>query len=165
MTVLVAYGSKHGATAEIAEAITGTLREEGLDAACREAGDVKNLDDYDAVVLGSAVYMKRWRGGAKHFLRRHADTLAHMPFWVFSSGPTGEPSPDEVGSPWIEPPRIVKRVEELGAREHIVLGGRVPAGSMMERGIPEEFRDRRDWDEIRGWARRIGTELKATSAA
>ena len=164
MTVLVAYGSKHGATAEIAEAIAGTLREEGLDAVCHEAGDVGNLDDYDAVVLGSAVYMKRWRSGARRFLRRHADALARVPFWVFSSGPTGEPTPDEVGSPWLEPPRIVERVEELGVREHIVVGGRVPAGSMMERGMPEEFRDRRDWDEIRRWAQRIGAELKATPA-
>lgn len=164
MTVLVAYGSKHGATAEIAEAIADTLREEGLDAVCREAGDVKDLDGYDAVVIGSAVYMKRWRGGAKHFLRRHADALARVPFWVFSTGPVGEPKPDEADSPWLEPPRIVERVEKLGAREHVVLGGRAPVGSRMERGMPEEFRDRRDWDEIRLWAQRIGTELKSTAA-
>ncbi len=164
MNVLVAYGSKHGATAEIAEAIAGTLRDEGLDAVCREAGDVKSLDDYDAVVLGSAVYMKRWRGGAKHFLRRHADALARMPLWVFSSGPVGEPNADEADSPWLEPPRIVERVEEIGAREHVVLGGRAPRGSRMERGTPEAFRDRRNWEEIRLWAQRIGAELNGAAS-
>jgi menaquinone-dependent protoporphyrinogen oxidase len=165
MTVLVAYGSKHGATAEIAEAIAGTLRDAGLDADCREAGEVESLDRYDAVVLGSAVYMRRWRGAARHFLRRHADALAARPFWVFSSGPVGEPTEDEATSSWLEPPRIVKRVEALGAREHVVLGGRVPAGSSMEKGTPAEFRDRRDWDAIRAWARQIAAQLGVPAEA
>ena len=34
-------------------------------------------DGYEAVVLGSAVYMKRWRGDARHFLRSHAQLLGH----------------------------------------------------------------------------------------
>ena len=62
--VLVAYGSKHGSTAEIAEAIAATLREAGLQADCVKAGDVRSLEGYDAVVLGSAVYMRRWRRAA-----------------------------------------------------------------------------------------------------
>lgn len=164
MTVLVAYASKHGATAEIAEAIADELRATGVDAECREAGDVDRLDRYDAVVLGSAVYMRRWRGGAKRFLRRHAPALERMPFWVFSSGPVGEPGEDEKMSSWLEPPRVMRRVEELGAREHVVLGGRAPIGSAMEKGTPEEYRDRRDWDEIRAWARRIATALPAPVA-
>lgn len=165
MTVLVAYASKHGATAEIAEAIAGTLRESGLDVDLSEAGEVASLDRYDAVVLGSAVYMRRWRGSARRFLRRHADGLASRPFWVFSSGPVGEPKPEEATSSWLEPPRIVRRVEALGALEHVVLGGRAPIGSRMERSTPAEFRDRRDWDAIRAWARRIATGLGARAAA
>jgi menaquinone-dependent protoporphyrinogen oxidase len=165
MTVLVAYASKHGSTAEIAEVIAETLRETGLEADCREARDVATLDPYDAVVLGSAVYMKRWRGGAKHFLRKHARALATRPFWVFSSGPVGEPQPDEADSPWLEPPRIVRRVEEIGARGHVVLGGRAPEGSMMTKNMPPEFRDRRDWDAIRAWAREIAAEVGAPAPA
>jgi menaquinone-dependent protoporphyrinogen oxidase len=163
MTVLVAYASKHGSTAEIAEAIAGTLGETGLDVECREASDVKSLDRYDAVVLGSAVYLKRWRGSAKRFLRKHADALATMPFWVFSSGPVGDPAEDAEASEWLEPPRIVERVEGLGARQHVVLGGRAPVGSRTEKCTPEEFRDRRDWDQIRAWAQSIAAELRASA--
>jgi menaquinone-dependent protoporphyrinogen oxidase len=56
-TVLVAYASKHGSTAEIANAVAEALCAAGLRADCLEAVDVRGLESYDAVVLGSAVYM------------------------------------------------------------------------------------------------------------
>jgi len=160
--VLVAYASKHGSTAEIAEAVADEIRKGGHEADCVEAGRVKGLDGYEAVVLGSAVYIKRWRGDAKHFLRAHSKELAALPFWVFSSGPTGDPADDD--PEWLEPPKIMARAEELGVRDHVVFGGRAtPEGGPMMRsmasGMPEEFRDRRDWDEIRSWAARIAGEL------
>jgi menaquinone-dependent protoporphyrinogen oxidase len=123
-----------------------------------------SLEPYDAVVLGSAVYIKRWRGGARRFLRRHAKEVAQRPFWVFSSGPVGEPKGDP-NPAWLEPPRIIERVERLGAREHVVFGGRMPVnpGSptarAMVKNCPPEYRDRRDWDEINAWAAGIAAEL------
>lgn len=164
MKVLVTYASKRGSTAEIAEAIDRALRREGLSVECREAGEVESLEPYDAVILGSAVYMKRWRGDARHFLRKHRKALAQMPFWVFSSGPAGDPAEDR--PEWTEPPRIVDKVEKLGGRGHIVFGGRLPADprgpieKAMVESVPEEYRDRRDWDEIRRWAIAIASELR-----
>jgi menaquinone-dependent protoporphyrinogen oxidase len=164
--VLVAYASKHGSTAEIAEAIADELRESGINADCLHAGDVKSVERYDGVVVGSAVYMKRWRGEAKRFLHRHANQLAQRPLCVFSSGPVGEPKDDEDRS-WLEPPRIVEEVEHLRAREHVVFGGRVASdggGAMeqaMAKNMPPEYRDRRDWEEIRSWAASIATALHA----
>jgi len=55
--VLVAYASKHAATAGIAEKIGQVLREAGLPADVLPAGRVRDLTPYRAVVLGSAVYM------------------------------------------------------------------------------------------------------------
>jgi menaquinone-dependent protoporphyrinogen oxidase len=168
--VLVAHASKRGSTAEIAEAIADALRQAGLDVDCRPAGEVGGLDSYDAIVLGSAVYMKRWQGDAKHFLRKHADELSRRPFWVFSSGPVGDPSktPD---SSWLEPPRIVDRAQQLGVRDHVVFGGRVPAEPRgpieraMVKNTPAQYRDLRDWDEIRSWAGHIASELHGPAAA
>jgi menaquinone-dependent protoporphyrinogen oxidase len=150
--ILVAYGSKHGSTAEIAEAIAATLREAGLEVDCVKAGDVHSLDGYGAVVLGSAVYMRRWRRAARRFLDRFAGDLRERPLWVFSSGPVGDP--DHINYDWAEPPRTIERADRLGAREHVVFGGRSESTR-----IPEEHRDLRDWDEIREWARRIAAEV------
>ena len=161
--VLVAHASKRGSTAEIADAIAGALRQSGFNVDCKPAEEVGSLDSYDAVVLGSAVYMKRWRGDAKHFLRKHGDELSRLPFWVFSSGPVGDPSKTPDPS-WLEPPRIIGRAEQLGVRDHVVFGGRVPAEPQgpIERSMlnntPEHYRDRRDWAEIRAWAGRIASE-------
>jgi menaquinone-dependent protoporphyrinogen oxidase len=168
--VLIAHASKRGSTAEIAEAIAEVLRQAGHEVDCKPAEDVGDLAACDAVVLGSAVYMKRWRGDAKHFLRKHGHELSELPFWVFSSGPVGDPSttPD---SAWLEPPRIIDRAQQLGVRDHVVFGGRVPAEpqgrierSMVEH-TPAEYRDRRDWDEIRSWAQRIASGLDSPVAA
>jgi menaquinone-dependent protoporphyrinogen oxidase len=169
MNVLVAYASKHGSTAEIADAIAETLRVTGIDADCLSAGSVDSVEGYDAVVLGSAVYTRRWRGEARHFLRRHGEALAERPFWVFSSGPVGPPAGDAPA--WMEPSRTMGRVEELGARGHVVFGGRVPpdahgvAARAMARNTPPEYRDRRDWDAIRDWASRIAADLRAEHRA
>ena len=165
MTVLVAYASKRGSTAEIAETIAATLRREGLGVCLERAEDVQSLDPYDAVILGSAVYMKRWRGDARHFLKKHRKALKQTPFWVFSSGPVGDPAKDN--PEWNEPPKIAEKVEELGGREHVVFGGRLPAepqGFMekaMVEGTPRELRDRRDWGEIRDWSHQIAAQLSA----
>lgn len=163
MTVLVAYSSKRGSTAEIAETVAATLRREGLGVCLKPVDSLDSLDGFDAVVLGSAVYMKRWRGDAKHFLKKHRKALRQMPFWVFSSGPVGDPANDN--PEWMEPPKLAEKVEEMGGRAHVVFGGCVPAEpkGFMERamaeGVPKQYRDRRDWDEIRDWAHQIATEL------
>jgi menaquinone-dependent protoporphyrinogen oxidase len=166
--VLVAYGSKFGSTAEIAEAIAGELRAQGLEVDCVAAGDAKTADGYDGVVLGSAVYMKRWRREARRFLEKHADELERIPFWVFSSGPVGEI--DQREPDWEEPAKVIALAERLGVREHVVFGGSVPAEpkgliqKAMANETPEEFRDLRDWDEIRAWAAGIAGALQRAAA-
>jgi menaquinone-dependent protoporphyrinogen oxidase len=161
--ILVAYASKHGSTAEIAEAIAATLRERDCEVDCVEADEVEDLAGYDGVVVGSAVYMKRWLGPAMHFLRRHRVALTRVPFWIFSSGPTGDPAGDDPG--WSEPHGMLTKAQRLGARGHVVFGGRLAEEGFMHRSMrertPPEFRDRRDWDAIGAWAERIADELEA----
>ncbi len=91
MTVLVAAASKYGATQEIAEAIGRVLAECGVGAEVMRVEDVGDVTGYEAVVLGSAVYMGSWLEPARRFVEEHGDELAALPTWLFSSGPTGDP--------------------------------------------------------------------------
>ena len=168
--VLVAYGTKFGATAEIAEAIGTAIRVAGLEVEVTRARDVRSLEPYGAVVLGSAVYMARWRRDAMRLLRRHRRELARRRVWLFSSGPVGE----DTGSPeqrerWTKPKRVQRLAGEIGVREHVVFGGRVSddAGGFLRRKMaqnaPPELRDRRDWGAIEAWAQRIAAALERPS--
>ena len=161
--VLVGYGSKHGATAEIAEAVADELRQTGHEVDCLPAEKVTGVDAYDAAVIGSAVYMKRWRPEARRLLKRHAKALADRPFWVFSSGPFGEkPDPS-----WSEPTRTIELAERLGVRDHVVFGGRLPARAEQLHGARDGPRlPARQTRPARlgrnpGLGQRIGTELSS----
>jgi len=167
--VLVAYGTKHGATAEIADAVAKTLRDAGLAVDLQKAGRVRSLERYRAVVLGSAVYAGRWRRDALRLLRR--PELRDRDVWLFSSGTVGEDRGDpEQLERLTRPPRVERLAADLGAHEHTVFGGMVAedAGFIrkkMARKIPPELRDRRDWDEIEAWAQSIATALSVRRVA
>ncbi len=167
--VLVAYASKHHATAEIAEAIAAELRTRGLDADCVEAAQA-GCAGYQAVILGSAVYTGRWRKHARDFLAHNHDVLATMPLWIFSSGPTGEHAAEQLDddSRWLEPHKVLELAEAAGMRGHMVFAGKVPDDphGFMEKSVarntPQAYRDARDWDAIRQWADEIADELSST---
>jgi menaquinone-dependent protoporphyrinogen IX oxidase len=96
MPVLVAHATKHGSTRGIAERIAERLCAAGLTAEALPVAGVRDFRGYDAVVLGSAIYMFHWLGEARSFARRHRADLAARPLWLFSSGPLG-PEPLDKG--------------------------------------------------------------------
>jgi menaquinone-dependent protoporphyrinogen oxidase len=164
--VLVAYATKHGATAEIAERIGEVLRRAGLEVDVRPAGQVDDLAAYGAVVLGSAAYIGRWRKSAAQFLKAHADLLAQRPVWIFSSGPTGEGDPEALAGDWRLPEALEPVVERIRPRAIAVFHGAMDAGTLnfIERWIIKNvgapLGDFRDWDVIEAWAASIGHALR-----
>ena len=68
MKVLVAVASRHGSTREIAQMIAGELRAAGVEPDVREVGTIASLDDYDAAVIGSAIYAGQWLPEARQFV-------------------------------------------------------------------------------------------------
>src|ERR1700757_1911317 len=84
LRILVAYASKHGATAGIAERMGEALRLADQDARVLPISEVRDLKDYHAAIIGSAVYMGRWMNEATSFVRQHQVELAGMPLWLFS---------------------------------------------------------------------------------
>lgn len=165
MKVLVAAASKYGSTTEIADAIGQELHTQGLEVEVLPPARVTALDDYDAVVLGSAAYVGRWREPAKKVVERFGDELQNRPVWLFSSGPLGTPpKPEE------DPVDVTRLMSATRAREHRVFAGKLDRSRLnfLEKAVVIALRapdgDFRDWDAIRGWARQIASELQSDRA-
>ncbi|TJZ99570.1 flavodoxin domain-containing protein [Actinacidiphila oryziradicis] len=164
--VLVAYGTKNGSTAEIAEWIGEELREQHIEVDVRPAADVHGLGlgPYDAVVLGAGLYAGRWQRDAVRFARRHRQALTRCPVWLFSSGPL-DPSATERDLP--AAPSVARIVTRLDARGHATFGGRLAEGAqgfvarqILKQGKGDDFRD---CEQIRTWAHGIAARLVGTT--
>lgn len=164
--ILVAYGTKYGATAEIAEKIGETLRAAGLQADVQPADRVRDLSNYAAVVLGSAVYIGRWRKQATNFLKDHEAALAQRPVWLFSSGPTGKGDPLELTQGWRFPDALQPVADRIKARDIALFGGAADEAKMgrldrwMLKNVKAPTGDFRDWDAIAAWAMSIAQVLQ-----
>ncbi len=174
MIVLVAYASRHGSTAGIAERIAAGLRTAGLDAEARSVKDVRDVARYDAFVIGGAAYMFHWLKETTAFVKRNRAALAGRPVWLFSSGPIGTDLVDKDGRDVLEVSRP-KEFAELEAMLHprserVFFGAWDPSAPPV--GIAERFMkllpaapempvgDFRDWPAIDAWAADIATELR-----
>ena len=164
--ILVAYASKYGATGEIAEKIGEVLRQAGLETQVIPADRVRDLSPYQAVVLGSAAYMFRWRKEAVQFLKRHEKALAERPVWLFSSGPLGEGDPVELLEGRRFPDAQQAIADRIRPRDIAVFHGVLDLNKLnpVEKWMMEKFGspvgDFRDWDMITSWALSIATVLK-----
>lgn len=161
MKVLVSVASRHGASFEIAEEISATLAAAGFQTVVLPPDAVTSLDSYDAVILGSSVYVGHWMDSAVHLVERFATEIRAVPVWVFSSGPIGhQPTAED------EPVDVAEIVAATGAREHRVFAGQVDRSrlGLGEKVILTAVRapegDFRPWEEIRAWAAGIAAALK-----
>jgi menaquinone-dependent protoporphyrinogen oxidase len=169
--VLVAYGTKYGATAEIADGIAEVLRAAHLTVTVAPANQVDDVTKYGAVVLGSAVYAGSWQKDAAHLLESNESALVSRPVWLFSSGPTGAGDPVETMHGWRFPDALKPIAERIKPRDIAVFGGKIDLDKLHlpERLIILAMRvktgDFRNWDVIRAWAGQIVSELTQTVAA
>jgi menaquinone-dependent protoporphyrinogen oxidase len=158
--VLVAYATKLGSTAEIAEVIAHVLRDGGHPAVAVPAREVTSLDDFDAVVLGSALYAAHWQRDARRFAERFRDELRARPLWLFSGGPLDRRLARADQS---ITPHGAEVTAGLGARAHRTFGGRLTADAAAAVGAQvlqtHRLGDYRDWQQIVEYGYRIGREL------
>jgi menaquinone-dependent protoporphyrinogen oxidase len=176
MRVLVAFATRHGATAGIAERVAAVLAAAGLPAEARPVQEVRDVEQYDAVVIGGAAYMFHWLKPAVTFSRRHHRELAARPVWLFSSGPLGTDLVDKDGKNVLEttrPKEFDELVTLLRPRgEQVFFGAYDPDAAPV--GLAERFvqhlpaarealpeGDFRDWPAIDAWAAQIAAELTA----
>ena len=164
--ILVAYASKYGSTKEIAEKIGQVLTDAGFAVDVLPADKVADVAPYQAVVLGSAVYIGNWRKAAANFLKANEKALAGRPLWLFSSGPTGKGDPVDLVKGWRFPRALQPVADRVKPVEIVLFQGAVDTnnlgffGRLAIKNVKAPVGDFRDWNAITVWAASIAKKLK-----
>jgi menaquinone-dependent protoporphyrinogen oxidase len=176
MKVLVTYASKYGSTKGIADFMGEKLRQRGMEPDVLDIGGVRNIGDYQAFVIGSAVYMGHWMKEARQFVSKNSSLLVTRPVWLFSSGPVGPKATDAKGRDLLEvsgPAELDELRALVKPQDHRVFFGALD-GSRLSGLIGWGFRmaqksksaresmpdgDFRDWGKIGAWANNIAETL------
>ncbi len=165
--ILVTYASKYGSTKEIAEKIGGVLRQAGFQADIVPVDGGTDLSSYQAVVLGSAVYIGKWQKEAVAFLQANEKALASRPVWLFSSGPSGEGDPVQLVEGKRLPPDVQSIADRIRPRDITVFHGNIDLAKInfmekfaVKNVVKKPFGDYRDWTMIAGWAGKVAEALK-----
>ncbi len=91
MKALVIYGTRGGATKQIADEIGKVFSEQGFAVTVENAKRSRCFDvnAFDLIVVGSSVWATLWKWQATRFLKRNARKLAGKKVALFSSGLAG----------------------------------------------------------------------------
>ncbi len=179
MRDLVVHASRYGSTQGIAQRIAATLRQHGLEVTVQSVEHGADPADYDAAVIGSAVYFGHWMKYAAEFVRRNRDALADRPVWLFSSGPLGTDAKDAQGRDLLvvsEPQEIAEFRQAIKPRDHRVFFGVLDQSKLgFTRGLVMKFAkhanapfpdgDFRDWSDIGAWGNSIAQAVKDSADA
>jgi menaquinone-dependent protoporphyrinogen oxidase len=116
-------------------------------------------------VLGSAVYIGRWRKEAAKFLKDNEQALAEKPVWLFSSGPMGEGDAAELTQGWRFPGALQPVADRIQPRDIAIFHGVVDPSKLnfLERWVLNNIKspagDFRDWEAIGAWATKVAAAV------
>jgi len=169
-SVLVAFATRSGTTAEVAEAIAAAMQEAGVRAEMLAVSQVNSLAGREAVILGAPLYVGRFPKDFRHFLRLHRDALSTMHPWFFVLGPTRN-EPKDFDAARTQAQRQLAQYPQLHPADLHVFGGRWSTSSLpfpfsLIRRLPGNpmskmpAQDIRDWTAIRDWATGIARQIK-----
>ncbi|KAL2436703.1 hypothetical protein ABEF95_013337 [Exophiala dermatitidis] len=169
MPVLVTYATSRGSTREVADRIASRLYQHGFAVDCRPVDHVFSVENYSAVILGSAVVRQRWLLDALVFVDVESMGLQHEPFWAFSLSMAPVAVPKWIATRITQrqrktvEARLMSKVPKM--KEHRLFPGRNDGSSVprplrsLYRCLGGRFGDMRDWGEIDAWADNIAKQL------
>ena len=185
MKTLIVYCTRYGATESTSEEIANVLCDEGFDVKVVNAKKekVKDISEYDLVIVGAGLQMFKWCKESEKFLDRFQKELREKKMVIFvSSGSEAimryDGQTEELEKDWQK--YLVDKVEKYNLNP-VALGkfGGVWDYNKMgfvfrktmgpfrmkldEVGIPEiepGVYDTRDWDDIRNWARDLTEKVR-----
>jgi menaquinone-dependent protoporphyrinogen oxidase len=171
--ILVAYASEFGTTGEVAEVIGEALCQEGNTIETKWIKNVKeDLNNYDAVIIGSAIQYDKWMSEATGFVTANQNILSKLPVAYFFTCLTLSKQSEKAEHqamaysdklyalvPQVKPISIGRFAGVLDYSK-MSLGFRLIAwGIYAIFGVQEG--DYRDWDAIRSWAKSVYFQLSS----
>ncbi len=178
--ILIAYGTRYGATTSTAEEISKVLQGEGFEVRVVNLKEekVKDISKFELVIIGSGMKMEMWTSKAKAFLNKFSGELKKKKVAIFVS--SGARALMEYKGEHDEIIRITKKYLEDKASKYdlnpismTMFGGiwdynqigkiyRKFLNAERENFIPAGIKetepgvyDSRNWDEIRKWAKEL----------
>ena len=170
---MIAYASKFGSTAEVATTMEDVLCEKGNTVETKWVKNVKDLNNYDAVIIGYPIHKGNWMSEAKEFVKANQKILQQLPVAYFFTclvlhklNPKGDLEAKEYSDklqvlvPQVKPVSIgdfagVLDYSNMGFFPRLIL-----KAILFKKGVKEG--DYRDWDAIHAWAK--DTQLKINLA-
>ena len=161
--ILVAYASKKGSTAEIAQAIGKELQVAGHIVDVTEMKSVLSIEGYNSVVIGAPFYMGSIMADAGKFIARYEVALTKVPVAAFAVGlaPLGKDPADRDNAM----KKLQKTLEPLIPVAMTIFAGRLDLTklSWFQKWITEKVKspvgDFRDWTAIAVWARELSAKM------
>ena len=161
--ILVAYATRYGSTADVAEAIGEELRKSGADVDVKPVGEVRDLSLYRAAVIGSPIYMGKWLPESQVFIEKNQQYLRTIPVAFFAVGLTVTDRGPEIlrkAEASMDAVRMLVNPVDVG-----VFPGKLESGglSFTDRTITKLIRaktgDFRDWEAVRSWAQAVHSKI------
>ena len=184
ITILIAYGTRYGATKSTSEEIAKVLQGEGFEVKVVNLKEekVKNISKFDFVIVGSGMKMEMWTSSAKAFSKKFSSDLKKKKVAIFVS--SGGRALMEYKGETDQIDRITKKYLKDKATKYdlnpismTMFGGiwdynqmgkiyRKILDAEKENFIPAGFKetepgvyDSRNWDEIRSWAKELANMI------
>ena len=176
---LVAYGTKYGSTAKVADLIAASLRAKGIEPTVVDLANANgtNVDGYDLVVVGSCIMMGKWLKHPLEFLEKNRTELAQKEVAMFvTCGDvlTGKESLETYQKKYLDD--IAEKYGIVSPYEKALFGGVVDFKAynpLLRAVIKSIWKDKkkeleakgvdfakpydfRDWDAITAWASTLG---------
>lgn len=174
MKILIPYASAHGSTAEVAQFMGTELTRQGFSVTVSSIQLLNDVAGYDAFLLGSAVHSGVWLPEMVHFVREYRTQMATKPvyLWVMCIRVL-EPGGHEHVLEHYFPKHVVEQLPIYGVR---AFAGKIDQASLDwseswtmalrydgMRTAKSYSGDFRDWDDIRSWTQKVGSELQSLS--
>ena len=168
--ILIAYASECGTTGEVAVAIGDALCENGNTVETKWIKNVKDINNYDAVIIGSAILYEDWMPEAREFVKNNQDILKNMPVAYFITCMALSSKEDAAMQqaieysdklcdlvPQVKPVSVGHFAGVLDYSKLSFLKRTLTKAAMARHKVKEG--DYRDWNAIRSWAKSIDFHL------